>query len=269
MSRPTSTPYGGRIPFLSAVLATTCALVCGAAPALDENGAADDAASGAADAAISAPQSGREALRRAVSIFPVEPLSLFGSLIVRKPSGTLVRELPFSMELNWGASPSTAKYTIMDSFGRDLAVANVTRSADGVSSIACFDGSGAPMPPQPLSSSVFGTDISWLDLTFAYMWWEDAELLEPAGYKGSLCDVVEARPPAPVEGCEFVRLWIDRKHGFLRQAEQFDASGERVRWMWVASVGKINDRWMIRNLEVKRPGTGFQTKLHIDDLDQP
>lgn len=265
MSRNAATTHWGRIPFLSAVLAATCALTCGAAAAYAGEGAEDVAA----DAEVSAPQSGREALRRAVSIFPVEPLSLFGSLIVRKQSGTLVRELPFSMELDWGASPSTAKYTIMDSFGRDLAVANVTRSADGASAIACFDGSGAPMPSQPLSAGVFGTDISWLDLTFAYMWWEDAELLEPAVYKGSLCDVVEARPPAPVEGCAFVRLWIDRKHGFLRQAEQFDASGERVRWMWVASVGKINDRWMIRNLEVKRPGTGFQTKLHIDDLDQP
>lgn len=63
-----------------------------------------------------------------------------------------------------------------------------------------------------------------------------------------------------------MRLWIDRKHGFLRQAEQLNEEGKRVRWMWVSSVGKINNRWMIKNLEVKRPGTGLQTKLHIDEV---
>ena len=66
-----------------------------------------------------------------------------------------------------------------------------------------------------------------------------------------------------------MRLWVDRKRGFLRQAEQINEKGERVRWMWVASVGKINDRWMIRNMEVKRPGTGVMTKLHVETLETP
>jgi hypothetical protein len=64
-----------------------------------------------------------------------------------------------------------------------------------------------------------------------------------------------------------MRLWIDRKRGFLRQAEQLDEAGKVVRSMWVSSVGKVNDRWMIRNMEIQRPGTGLRTKLHVDDLE--
>lgn len=223
---------------------------------------------GQPEASVAAPSSGGDVLRRATSIFPTDPISLFGSLIVRKQSGVIVKELPFSMSIDWGATPARASCAIMDAFGRNLSQLEVTRGRSGKMSLALTDGDGNPMPAPSPSAQLYGTDISWLDLTFAYMWWDDATLLGSETYKGVLCDIVEVRPPEAIDGCSAVRLWIDRKHGFLRQAEQFDENGERVRWLWVASVGKINNRWMIRNLEVKRPGTGVQTKLHIDDLDQ-
>ena len=221
---------------------------------------------------VARPDTGADAaaiLRAATSLFPVEPVALYGSLIVRRQSGVIVREIPFAMSLDWGASPPVAEYTLMDSFGRTLSSARVTRNASGVTALECLDSEGKQVPAPPLTAQILGTDITWLDITLAYLWWEDATLLAPETFKGSLCDVVEVRPPAPIEGCAAVRLWIDRKHAFLRQAEQLGPDGTRVRWMWVASVGKIGGRWMIRNLEVKRPGTGFQTKLHVDDLDTP
>ena len=56
---------------------------------------------------------------------------------------------------------------------------------------------------------------------------------------------------------------------FLRQVEQLDAAGRRVRRMWVSSVGKIGDRWMIRDMEIERPGRGQRTKLHVEQLVTP
>lgn len=66
-----------------------------------------------------------------------------------------------------------------------------------------------------------------------------------------------------------MRLWVDRRLRFLRQVEQIDESGAAVRRMWVSSVGKTGDRWMIRNMEVERPNTGQRTKLHVETLDAP
>ncbi len=215
------------------------------------------------------PQSASEVLRRTVSVFPDEPVALFGSLILRRQSGVVIREIPFAMELDWGAGEPTAKYALLDAFGRPLSTMKLTLGGAGATAAEFFDANGEPAAAPPPSSPIAGTDISWLDISLSYLWWEDATLLEPAVFKGTLCDVVEVRPPEPIENCKAVRLWIDRKHSFLRQAEQLGDDGSRVRWMWVASVGKINGRWMIRNLEVKRPGTGTQTKLHVDDLDTP
>ncbi len=216
-----------------------------------------------------APTSVAQVLGGTLARFPVEPVSLSGSLIVRKQAGVLVREIPFTMTLRWGAAPATADYTIFDAFGRVLNTMAVSRAAGGAVTMAYRDGEGKDLPPPSLTAQIAGTDITWLDITLAYLWWEDGRLLEPQTFKGTLCDVVEVRPPSPLAGCACVRLWIDRKRGFMRQAEQIDADGRRVRWMWVSSVGKINDRWMIKNMEIKRPGTGLQTKLHVDDLETP
>lgn len=218
---------------------------------------------------IAAPASVAEVMASTIARFPVEPITLTGSLIVRRQGGMLVREVPFSIALNWGAEPASATYTLMDNFGRPQNVLRVTRSSGGLLEISYFDGSGSRLPNPALTAQIAGTDITWLDITLSFLWWNDGKLLEPDKFKGTLCDVVEVYPPQPIEGCKAMRLWIDRKRGFMRQAEQIDASGKRVRWMWVESVGKINDRWMIRNLEVKRPGTGVQTKLHVDDLETP
>ena len=216
-----------------------------------------------------APQSAADVLYGTLSRLPAEPVRIAGSLILRKRHGIVVKEVPYEIDLRWGDSPATATYRLFDAFGRPVRVFNIARHADGRFAATVTDGAGATNAPPALTDAVEGTDITWLDITLSYLWWKDAELAGADEFRGALCDIVLVRPPEPIPGCAAMRLWVDRKRGFLRQAEQINEQGERVRWMWVASVGKINDRWMIRNMEVKRPGTGVMTKLHVDRLETP
>ena len=216
-----------------------------------------------------APQSAAEVLRGTLSRLPVEPVRIAGSLILRKRHGIVVKEVPDEIDLRWGDSPASATYRLFDTFGRPVRTLRVERFADGRLTRSVTDGTGATNAPPSLADAVEGTDITWLDLTLSYLWWPDAELAGEDEFRGALCDIVAVRPPQPIPGCASVRLWVDRRRGFLRQAEQYNEKGERVRWMWVASVGKINDRWMIRNMEVKRPATGVMTKLHVERLETP
>lgn len=216
-----------------------------------------------------APQSAADVLYGTVSRLPVEPVTIGGTLILRKQRGIVVKEVPYSIELRWGDTPARAKYTLTDTFGRVLKVLTVTRADDGKITMSSADANGATNAPPALSDAIEGTDITWLDLTLSYLWWKDGELAGEEDFRGALCDIVIVRPPEPIPGCSAMRLWVDRKRGFLRQAEQLNEKGERVRWMWVASIGKINDRWMIRNMEVKQPATGLMTKLHVETLETP
>ncbi|MBQ7721738.1 MAG: outer membrane lipoprotein-sorting protein [Kiritimatiellae bacterium] len=234
---------------------------------------ADDVAEGVAeilddDAAMPpAPKTPAEVLYGTLSRLPSDPVKLTGSLIMRKRRGIVVKEVPFEIELLWGAEPKGAKYRLFDGFGRPLSTLVASVDKDGRVLCGVRDGDGRELPEPDLLDQVEGTDITWLDITLSYLWWNDATLVGAEEFKGALCDIVAVRPPSPLKGCAEVRLWVDRRRGFLRQAEQIDEKGERVRHMWVASVGKIGDRWMIRNMEVKREGTGVMTKLHVDTLE--
>ena len=216
-----------------------------------------------------APQSAADVLYGTLARLPTEPVRIAGSLILRKRHGIVVKEVPYSIELRWGESPAKATYRLFDGFGRPVRALEVARFADGRLATVVTDGAGNTQAPPALTDAVEGTDITWLDITLSYLWWKDAELAGEDTFRGALCDIVVVRPPEPIAGCASMRLWVDRKRGFLRQAEQINEKGERVRWMWVASVGKINDRWMIRNMEVKRPNTGVMTKLHVETLETP
>ncbi len=260
-------------------LAVVFTLIGGLAWSAEESACA---AAGAADQPVEAadepdtgeplppPQSAQEVLRGTLARLPAETIALDGQLIVRRQRGVVLREAGFVVELAWGEEPPRACYRLQDTFGRERESLTVLRRPDGTSDLVWRDASGAVREEHPsLADLVQETDLAWMDLTLAFLWWPDARLDGEADFRGSKCDIVRVAPPEPLPGCGAVRLWVDRRLRFLRQAEQLDESGRRVRRMWVSSVGKVGDRWMIRNLEVERPGSGQRTKLHVERLNTP
>jgi hypothetical protein len=63
-----------------------------------------------------------------------------------------------------------------------------------------------------------------------------------------------------------VRLWIEEKIRVLLQAEGYDAQGEAVRRLWVQSCKKINDRWMIKDMEIQQYPEIHRTRLTVRDV---
>jgi hypothetical protein len=39
--------------------------------------------------------------------------------------------------------------------------------------------------------------------------------------------------------------------------------------MWVQRVKKMDDRWMIRDMEIETLNSGHRTKLFVDDVSKP
>lgn len=219
---------------------------------------------------LPAPLNAAEVLEGTLARLPEEPLTLTGTLTVRRQRGLVLHEVPFSIDLAWGASPPRATYRMQDGFGRAQESLTITRRPDGASELMWRDAAGTiSTNPPALTDAVQGTDITWMDLSLAFLWWPDAQLDGEQRFRGSLCDIVRVAPPIPIVGCSSMKLWVDRRLRFLRQVEQLDETGKSVRKMWVSSVGRTGDRWMIRNMEVERPGSGQRTKLHVENLDTP
>lgn len=199
---------------------------------------------------------------------PREPVTLSGDIIVRRQRGVVVRTLRFEMRLDWAASPARAEYVLRDSFGAELERMVLTRPAGEAPEFQHTLGPDQkPAPLADLSAPVQGTDMSWLDLTLSFLWWQGGTVTGSDTVRGRECDVVEV--PAPKEqAAQYarVRLWIDRGLSMLLRAEGIAPDGRPLRRLWVQSLKKMNDRWMVKDLEVQSFPTQHRTRLLVREL---
>jgi len=59
------------------------------------------------------------------------------------------------------------------------------------------------------------------------------------------------------------RLWIGKQQHLLLQAEGVDANGKVVRRLWVKSCKKIDEKWIVKEMEIQSYPVVHRTKLHI------
>lgn len=211
--------------------------------------------------------SARELLGGVWSCFPSEPVVISGDLIVRGRRGS-EPGLRLELEADWSGDPVRAVYTIRNADGITLERMTVTRRGQGTPQYAYERGD--PLKPEStpdLAATIGRTDISWMDLTLSFLWWPNPEVAGTDKVRGRECHVVSVRPPEGTGGqYGHVLLWIDRELGMFLQAEGYDPAGERVRRLWIQSLKKIDERWMIKDLEVQvYPGTD-RTKLLVRSL---
>jgi len=200
---------------------------------------------------------------------PQDQIKVSGTLCVRQRKGVVVRELRFDMDCNWGAKPSTVKYTIMDAFGSELEQMTVKRPAGGRAEYIYKVGNPPVSAAVPdLAKVIQGSDIGWLDLTLSFLWWKGGTIKGSEDIKGRSCYIVEV--PSPDQSNKSfanARLWVDKKLHMLLQAESLDVNGKLTRKLWIKSFKKINDRWIIKDMEIEGYPSTHRTKLRIQEVD--
>jgi len=217
----------------------------------------------------------RELLHSCARMIPVEPLILTGELIVRKQRGIELARHSFQLMTDWGASPPSAECHMLAPGGTAIVERVVlTRPGNAPAQIKIFKDSAPDTESSSLSLAgrVRGTDMTWMDLTLDFLWWQDVRFDSKAEDDcriGRSCYVLLAAPPHNIPGCSALRIWIDKQLRCVMQTEQLNSHGETVRRMWVQRVKKMDDRWMIRHMEIETLDSGHRTKLLINDVAKP
>jgi hypothetical protein len=217
-----------------------------------------------------AEQFARRLLEDVAARLPREPLTITGEISVRRRRGIVERRLGFEASVNWGARPRTVRYTILDDVGRERERFSVTYP-DGGPRIDYATGDPPVASPAPgLFQRVQDTDICWADLTLSFLWWRPDRMAGTEEVKGRACYVLDVLPPDPpaasARGYARVRLWIDAKFRLLMQAQGYDAEQRVVRRLWVKSLKKINERWMVKDMEVESVPAVRRTRIRIHDV---
>jgi hypothetical protein len=190
-----------------------------------------------------------------------------GQLHVRQRKGIRTQTLNVQINLDLGGRPSKAVYTVRDAFGSTLEEMTVIRSKSGSRfEYAAGDPLTASDVPD-LYGPIQGTDISWMDLTLSFLWWPGGTTIGTETVKGQPCFVVDVSAASGEDGkYGRVRLWIAEKFRMILRAEGYDSQGVLLRRLWVKSFKKIDDRWMIKDMEVKSASSTHRTRLRVDQV---
>lgn len=215
---------------------------------------------------------GRRILQAVVAALPTNPLDISGDLLVRKRRGVPVHKRKFEINLNWGALPPVAEYTIRDGFGTALERLRVSHPKNADEQIEFAVGATlSPTNPPPLFTTVQDTDFTWADLTLSFLWWDNGKRVGSDKVRGRDCYIVDV--PAPPENnittgaiYDHVRLWIDKEILLVLKAEGRDKNAAPIRRMWVRSFKKINDQWMIKDMEIQAFPADQRTKMTIREV---
>jgi outer membrane lipoprotein-sorting protein len=118
-----------------------------------------------------------------------------------------------------------------------------------------------------LKEKIRGTSITYGDLAFKFLYWENARVLGEQTVRTRRCWKLELRAPSQDSQYSNVLLWVDKNSGALMRLEGYDSNGQLAKRFEVVSAQKIERRWFLKQMRVEefQPGTNHvQQRTYLE-----
>ena len=119
-------------------------------------------------------------------------------------------------------------------------------------------GSNREVPAAMYSAGVRGTDLTYDDVSFRYLYWPQKEKIGEEVIKTRRCYVVDLKNPQRLGDYYLVRIFVDKESGGLMRMQAYDWNGKLTKSCTVTAGMKMpNGATMLKSMEVVRyvPGT--------------
>ncbi|MCX7817826.1 MAG: outer membrane lipoprotein-sorting protein [Kiritimatiellae bacterium] len=212
--------------------------------------------------AIPPPPSVADLMARVRDTFPHGAWHINGELLIRDNRGEPVRTLLADIRLDLRGHPPSGRVRIADAFGAELAAVQAQLEPDGTVTLREEAPEHALSRAVPPDATVLDTGLQWSDFLFDFLWWNRGRVLGMEMKRARECWVAELLPPAPGRFAS-VRVWVDAREHLLLQAEGREPGGRVLRRFSVKSVRKINDRWVIEDVDFELPAQPARITLRV------
>ena len=112
-----------------------------------------------------------------------------------------------------------------------------------------------------------GSDFWLADLGLDFLHWPEQRIDRNTRLtmrKGRSCRVLESINPRPgAAGYTRVRSWVDIKTGGIIIAEAFGSDNRRFKEFEIGGFTKVNERWALKNMEIRNVRTDTRTMLEF------
>lgn len=205
-----------------------------------------------------------DVLERVRANLPSEAIRIRGELLCGARRGKLDRAFYLDAKLQLGQAPAMACYTLRDAFGAVTEQLTIVRQPNGMWRRDYAKGRPLQSAAAPAGDSLIGgSDVTWNDLSLAFLWWTDGVITGRERLLERECIVLEFMPP---QAPRLTRVWIDEALLVLIKVEEYDAQQVLQRRIAVRTFKKIDNNWMIKDLDIRRWPGEHRTLIRLNEV---
>ncbi len=117
--------------------------------------------------------------------------------------------------------------------------------------------SNKEVPAAQYSVGIRGTDLTYDDISFRYLYWPKKQLIGDETIRTRKCYVVDLYNPARLGEYYMVRIFVDKESGGLVRMQSYDWNGKLIKSCTATGVMKIKGATVLKSMDVVRyvPGT--------------
>src|SRR5215831_15815105 len=122
-------------------------------------------------------------------------------------------------------------------------------------------------PTSKLNQRIRGTNVTYEDLAFKFLYWPTARVVGEENVRTRSCWKLQLRAPSRESQYSNVLLWIDKASGALMRMEGYDWNAQLAKRFEVVSAQKIEGRWFLKQMRVEefQPGTSrVQARTYLE-----
>lgn len=106
-------------------------------------------------------------------------------------------------------------------------------------------------PSEKLSQSLAGSDLTYEDLSFRFLYWPNPKLEGDERVSTHDCWKIRINNPGNKGDYSVIYVWVHKEYGAFMKVEGFDRGGKRIKRFTVESVMKLQDKtYTLRKMKV-------------------
>jgi hypothetical protein len=119
------------------------------------------------------------------------------------------------------------------------------------------DGGTEQFAASKLKQNIRGTNVTYGDLAFKFLYWPAARVLGEENVRTRNCWKLQLRAPSRESQYSNILLWIDKASGALMRMEGYNWDAQLAKRFEVVSAQKIEGRWFLKQMRIEelQPGT--------------
>lgn len=126
------------------------------------------------------------------------------------------------------------------------------------------DGKTQPFPPQKVSRSIGGTDVSYEDLALKFLYWKNPRIVGEQRLNGQDCWRLHVLNPEKVGRYREVSVWVTKKQRALMRVVGYGPRPDAVplKQFEITGVMKVDEVFTVKSMKV----TSFNEKRRVEGI---